>query len=72
MKQSLLSATPADNDDDEPRRNPDRPELPELKNDFDWDAKFGGDSDWITENVPGKMQMTDAELAQQVPALEAL
>mmetsp|Transcript_16902 Transcript_16902/g.34918 ORF Transcript_16902/g.34918 Transcript_16902/m.34918 type:complete len:196 (-) Transcript_16902:75-662(-) len=52
--------------------NPDRPELPELKGDFDWDAKFAGDEDWVTENVPGKMVVSELELAAQVTALTQL
>lgn len=56
----------------EPGRNPDRPELPELKGDFDWDARFGGDEDWITENVPGKVVLNEIELAAQVTALNQL
>lgn len=57
---------------EEPRMNPDRPELPELKGDFDWDEKFGGDDDWITENVPGKVVLNEIELATQVTALGKL
>jgi hypothetical protein len=53
-------------------RNPDRPELPELKGDFDWDEKFGGDDDWITENVPGRGVLGEIELAKQVTALQKL
>jgi hypothetical protein len=53
-------------------RNPDRPELPELKGDFDWDEKFGGDDDWITENVPGRGVLGEIELAKQVTALTVL
>ena len=53
----------------EPPRNPDRPELPEIKGDFDWDAKFGGDDDWIVDNIPGKMALSDVELAAQSTAL---
>jgi len=52
--------------------NPDLPNLPEVKGDFDWDAKFGGDDDWITENVPGKIVMNEIELAKQVTALNKL
>lgn len=52
--------------------NPDYPNLPEVKGDFDWDAKFGGDDDWITENVPGKIVMNEIELAKQVTALNKL
>ena len=52
-------------EDIEPRMNPDKPELPEIKGDFDWDAKFAGDEDWIVANVPGKMVVSDLELAAQ-------
>jgi len=52
--------------------NPDLPNLPEVKGDFDWDAKYGGDDDWITENVPGKIVMNEIELAKQVTALNKL
>ena len=52
--------------------NPDNPNLPELKGDFDWDAKFGGDDDWITEGVPGKVVLNEVELASQVTALNKL
>jgi hypothetical protein len=57
---------------DEPQMNPERPELPELKGDFDWDEKFGDDDDWITENVPGKIVVNEIELAAQVTALGKL
>ena len=52
--------------------NPVNPALPEVKGDFDWDAKFGGDDDWITENVPGKIVLDEITLARQVTALNAL
>ena len=52
--------------------NPDRPELPELKGDFDWDAKFGPDDDWIVDNVPGKIVLNEIELATQITALTKL
>jgi hypothetical protein len=56
-----------------PRMNPNRPELPELKGDFDWDAKFGGDGDWISgPGVPGRVVLNDLELAAQVTALGKL
>ena len=67
--------TAADNSpgqEDGPRRNPDNPALPALKGDFDWDAKFGNDSDWITENVPGKIVLNEIELAGQVTELNKL
>lgn len=67
------NTSPAANVDiEEPGRNPDRPELPELKGDFDWDEKFGGDDDWITENVPGKTVLNELALAAQVTALDQL
>jgi len=50
----------------------DRPELPEIKGDYDWDQKFAGDPEWITENVPGKIVLSDIELAAQVSALSKL
>jgi hypothetical protein len=56
----------------EPGRNPNKPELPELKGDFDWDAKFAADDDWLTENVPGKVVLGELELAAQVTALDKL
>lgn len=58
--------------EDGPRMNPDKPELPEIKGDFDWDAKFGGDDDWIVENIPGKMVVNEVELAAQNTALTAI
>eukprot|EP01083_Nonionella_stella_P171700 587091_1 len=65
---TLFSAAEADADD-APRMNPDKPELPEIKGDFDWDAKFAADEDWIVDNVPGKMTVSDVELAAQSTAL---
>jgi len=50
----------------------DGPTLPEIKGDFDWDAKFGGDDDWITEDVPGKVVLDEISLARQVTSLNAL
>jgi hypothetical protein len=67
-----LYETSMENDVNEPAMNPDNPALPELKGDFDWDAKFGGDPDWITENVPGKIVLNELELAQQIAALGQL
>ena len=67
-----LYETSTENNVDEPAMNPDNPALPELKGDFDWDAKFAGDSDWITENVPGKVVLNEIELAEQVTALGKL
>ncbi|KAG7351169.1 hypothetical protein IV203_010529 [Nitzschia inconspicua] len=68
-----LYETTTENDvNDEPAMNPDNPALPELKGDFDWDAKFSGDADWITENVPGKIVLNEIELAQQVTELGKL
>ena len=62
----------AESDLEEPKMNPTNPNLPELKGDFDWDAKFGGDDDWITENVPGKIVLNEIELAKQVTELNKL
>jgi len=71
--ESTLSAEEGDaaSDEDAPA-NPDYPNLPEVKGDFDWDAKFGGDDDWITENVPGKIVLDEITLAKQVTALNKL
>jgi hypothetical protein len=62
----------SESDVEEPKMNPDNPNLPEVKGDFNWDEKFGGDDDWITENVPGKTVMNQIELAKQVTALGQL
>ena len=69
---TALHETAAENDIDEPAMNPDNPALPELKGDFDWDEKFAGDDDWITENVPGKVVLNEIALAEQVTALNKL
>jgi hypothetical protein len=69
---SRLSESIADKEIEEPKMNPNNPNLPQLKGDFDWDAKFGGDDDWITENVPGKTVLNEIDLAKQVTALTAL
>ena len=53
-------------------RNPDKPELPEIKGDYDWDEKFANDPEWITENVPGKIVLSDLEIAEQVTAMSKL
>lgn len=64
----------AANYEEAPRMNPDRPELPELKGDFDWDAKFGSEEDWISDqqDIPGKVVLGELELAAQVTALGKL
>jgi hypothetical protein len=70
---TLMAGSPSATEVEEPKRNPDRPELPELKGDFDWDEKFGSDDDWITgDQVPGKMVLNELELAAQISALERL
>ena len=58
----------------EPRVNPDRPELPEIPGEYDWDAKYSGDADWVTnpEEIPGKRVLSELELAQQAAALGKL
>lgn len=59
-------------------RNPDKPELPVIPGDYDWDAKFSGDADWLAlnkggDNVPpGKRVLNEIELASQVTALGSL
>lgn len=58
--------------EENPPANPANPNLPEVKGDFDWDAKFGGDDDWITENVPGKIVLDEITLTRQVTALNQL
>lgn len=55
--------------DDEPKMNPDNPALPELKGDYDWDAEYAADSDWITQDVPGKIVLNEVDLAAQATAL---
>lgn len=47
-------------------------ELPEIQGDFDWDSKFAGDPDWITEDVPGKIVMNEIDLAAQITALNRM
>lgn len=54
---------------DEPLMNPDNPNLPALKGDYDWDAEYAADDDWITENVPGKIVVNEVDLAAQVTEL---
>jgi len=53
-------------------RNPDKPELPEIKGDYNWDEKFANDPDWLTENIPGKMVLSDLDIAAQATALGKL
>eukprot|EP00549_Striatella_unipunctata_P013197 CAMPEP_0118693148 /NCGR_PEP_ID=MMETSP0800-20121206/11735_1 /TAXON_ID=210618 ORGANISM="Striatella unipunctata, Strain CCMP2910" /NCGR_SAMPLE_ID=MMETSP0800 /ASSEMBLY_ACC=CAM_ASM_000638 /LENGTH=205 /DNA_ID=CAMNT_0006591327 /DNA_START=199 /DNA_END=816 /DNA_ORIENTATION=- len=49
------------------------PSLPELKDDYDWDERYGGDEDWIMgDQVPGRIVLNDIELAEQSAALDAL
>jgi len=49
-----------------------KPELPEIKGDYNWDEKFATDPEWITENIPGKTVLNQLELAAQVSALSKL
>mmetsp|Transcript_17758 Transcript_17758/g.22080 ORF Transcript_17758/g.22080 Transcript_17758/m.22080 type:complete len:187 (+) Transcript_17758:152-712(+) len=56
----------------EEKRNPKNPNLPEVVGDFDWDEKYKDDPEWITEGVPGKVVLSEVELARQVSALNAL
>jgi hypothetical protein len=69
---ALRETAAEDNEVEEPKMNPNNPNLPELKGDFDWDAKFGGDDDWITEDVPGKTVLNEIALAKQVTSLTQL
>ena len=73
---SLSSKSTADDKakeiSDEPEMNPDNPNLPALKGDYDWDAEFAADPDWITENVPGKIVLNEVQLAAQATALSKL
>eukprot|EP00550_Attheya_septentrionalis_P007224 CAMPEP_0198287400 /NCGR_PEP_ID=MMETSP1449-20131203/6232_1 /TAXON_ID=420275 /ORGANISM="Attheya septentrionalis, Strain CCMP2084" /LENGTH=175 /DNA_ID=CAMNT_0043985351 /DNA_START=130 /DNA_END=657 /DNA_ORIENTATION=+ len=69
---TVVRMSDVETDVEEPKMNPDKPELPELKNDYDWDEKFGGDKDWLSENVPGKVVVGELELAAQVTALSKL
>uniref|UniRef100_A0A7S2MZX0 High light inducible protein n=1 Tax=Helicotheca tamesis TaxID=374047 RepID=A0A7S2MZX0_9STRA len=66
------STAEAEVDDDAPRMNPDNPNLPEIKGDYNWDEKFKDDADWIIEDVPGKVVLNDVQLAAQVTALSKL
>ena len=69
---SLADSTSEETASEAPR-NPNRPELPELKGDFDWDEAYKEDDDWLTgDDVPGKMQLNEIELAAQVTALTKL
>ena len=72
QQQSSSSSRLFETVENESAMNPDNPNLPELKGDYDWDEKFAGDPDWITENVPGKIVLNEIELAQQVTALSKL
>jgi len=56
------------------RANPARPELPEIPGDYDWDAKYAKDSDWVSDSsqIPGKQVINQVDLARQATALGAL
>mmetsp|Transcript_18514 Transcript_18514/g.26065 ORF Transcript_18514/g.26065 Transcript_18514/m.26065 type:complete len:169 (+) Transcript_18514:111-617(+) len=71
-QKSLLLSTESDSADVVMPRNPDRPELPLIKGDYNWDEKFANDPEWITENVPGKIVLSDIEIASQATALSKL
>ena len=72
VRLSLSAEAGSSVDDIPPGRNPDKPELPEIKGDYDWDAKFTGDDDWLTTDVPGKIVLNEIELAAQVSSLGKL
>jgi hypothetical protein len=62
-----------DNSNNTPPVNPNKPELPFVAGDYDWDAKFGNDPDWLIGSaVPGKGKLSDLELAKQATALGGL
>ena len=69
--QSSLAAT-ATEVEDVPNMNPDNPALPLLKGDYDWDAEYSADDDWLSTNVPGKITVNEIELATQVTELTKL
>jgi hypothetical protein len=57
----------------ESRNNIDKPELPIIPGDFDWDSKYANDSDWLMgDAVPGKRVLNEMELIQQSTALGGL
>ncbi|KAL7428420.1 hypothetical protein ACHAXH_006039 [Discostella pseudostelligera] len=70
--QLFASETAASDVDDNPKMNPDNPALPALKGDYDWDAEYAADDDWITTNVPGKIVVNEIELAAQVTELSKI
>lgn len=54
-------------------RNPDKPELPLVPGDYDWDAKYANDPDWMVgNNIPGRRTLNELELAQQTTAMTNL
>ena len=59
-------------EDDEPMMNPNNPNLPYLRGDYDEDVEFAEDPDWITENVPGKIVLNEIDLAAQATGLAKL
>lgn len=58
----------------EPAQNPDRPELPQIPGDYNWDEKYAQDEDWISDptQIPGKQVLSQDQIAQQVAALSKL
>jgi hypothetical protein len=53
--------------------NPEKPELPPIPGDYDWDTKYSGDADWLVgDAVPGKTVLNEVDLARQVTALGKL
>ena len=57
----------------EPQMNPNRPELPVIPGDYDWDSKYQGDADWVTgSDVPGKKVLNEIDMARQATALGGL
>ncbi|GAX19597.1 hypothetical protein FisN_19Hh176 [Fistulifera solaris] len=58
----------------EPAQNPDRPELPQIPGDYNWDEKYAQDDDWISDptQIPGKQVLSQEQIAMQAAALGKL
>ena len=58
----------------EPAQNPDRPELPVIPGDYNWDEKYAQDDDWVSDptQIPGKKVLSTEQVALQAAALGKL
>lgn len=58
----------------EPAQNPDRPELPVIPGDYNWDEKYAQDDDWVSDptQIPGKQVLSQEQIAMQAAALGKL